>query len=123
MNEIINPVVYSDLTAPVAADLQAAAARIGGRLVRQVEDIIEIGRDLIAVKAKLGRGQFQRWIDDEFHMSDRAARRFMRAVTWAEGKSDTVSVLAPTSIYLLSAKGTPGSFKNRWPSESRRGCQ
>ena len=109
MNDIIVPFTYSDLPAPVAADLQAVTARIKDRLVRQVTDIIETGRDLLNVKSKLDHGQFEGWLTQEFSMTDRTARRFMQAATWAEGKSDTVSVLTPTAIYLLSAPSTPES--------------
>ena len=107
MNEIIMPFTYSDLPALVAAEVEAATTRIKDRLTRQVKDIIETGRDLIEVKSKLPHGQFERWLAQEFGMTDRSARRFMQAANWAEGKSDTVSVLTPTTVYLLSAKSTP----------------
>ena len=107
MNEIITLFTYTDLSAPVAAELHAATARIKVRMVRTVEDIIATGRDLQDVKAKLDHGQFESWLDLSFNMTDRTARRFMQAATWAEGKTDTVSVLTPTAVYLLSAKSTP----------------
>ncbi len=107
MMEVITPFTYSGLPAPVAAELLAATTRIKDRLVRQVTDIIETGRDLIEVKSKLPHGHFESWLTQEFCMTDRTARRFMQAATWAEGKSDTVSVLTPTAVYLLSAKSTP----------------
>ncbi len=44
MNEIITPFAYPDLPAPVAAELEAAAARIQSRLTRQVRDILEARR-------------------------------------------------------------------------------
>ncbi len=105
--EVITPFTFSDLPAPVAAELQAVTARIKDRLTRQVSDIIETGRDLIEVKSKLQHGQFESWLSNEFNMTDRTARRFMQAATWAKGKSDTVSDLTPTAVYLLSAKSTP----------------
>ena len=113
MTEIIAPFTYSDLPAPIAAELQAVTARIKERLTRQVSDIIETGRDLIEVKSKLDHGQFENWLIQEFSMTDRTARRFMQAATWAEGKTDTVSVLTPTAIYLLSAPSTPESVAQK----------
>ena len=107
MMEVITPFTYSGLPAPVAAELQAVTTRIKDRLTRQVADIIETGRDLLEVKAKLEHGQFERWLAQEFGMTDRTARRFMQAATWAESKTDMVSDLTPTAIYLLSAKSTP----------------
>ncbi len=106
---IITPFSYADLPAPVATELEAVTTRIKKRLTRQVSDIIETGRDLIEVKSKLDHGQFENWLIQEFNMTTRTARRFMQAATWAEGKSDTVSVLTPTAIYLLSAPSTPES--------------
>jgi hypothetical protein len=107
MTTVTTPFALSDLPAPIAAEVRDATARIKDRLRRQVEDIIETGRDLLEVKSKLEHGQFERWLAEEFGMTDRSARRFMQAATWAEGKSDTVSVLTPTTIYMLSAKSTP----------------
>ena len=107
MNEIITPFNYSNLPAPVAAEVEAATTRIKDRLVRQVTDIIETGCDLIEVKSKLDHGQFESWLGLSFNMTVRTAQRFMRAAEWAEDKNDTVSHLAPTTIYLLSAKSTP----------------
>ena len=107
MTEIIAPFTYSDLPAPVAAELQAVTARIKERLTRQVADIIETGRDLLEVKAKLEHGQFERWLAQEFGMAVRTAQRFMRASEWAQDKNDIVSHLTPTTVYMLSAKSTP----------------
>tara|TARA_R110002020_G_scaffold150446_1_gene327143 strand:- start:7053 stop:7166 length:114 start_codon:yes stop_codon:yes gene_type:complete len=36
-------------------------------------DIIEIGRDLIAVKAEIGHGNFLPWIEKEFRVNLRFA--------------------------------------------------
>ncbi len=107
MNDIITRFTYSELPAPVAAEVEAATARIKDRLTRQVRDIIETGGDLLEVKSKLQHGQFERWLAQEFGMTDRTARRFMQAATWAEGKTDMVSDLTPTAVYLLSARNTP----------------
>ncbi len=111
MNDIniITPFSYEGLSATEATELQAVTARIKDRLTRQVSDIIDTGCDLIEVKSKLDHGQFENWLTQEFSMTTRTARRFMQAATWAEGKSDTVSVLTPTAIYLLSAPSTPES--------------
>ncbi len=107
MSDIIIPFTYSDLSAAEAAELQAVTARIKARMARTIADIIETGRDLIAVKSRLEHGQFGRWLESEFGMTPRTARLFMQAATWAEGKSEIVSVLTPATVYLLSAPSTP----------------
>ncbi len=113
MNEIVTPFTLSGLPAPVAEEVEAATVRIKDRLDRQVKDIIETGRDLLDVKSKLDHGQFENWLVQEFCMTDRTARRFMQAANWAEGKTDTVSDLTPTAIYLLSAPSTPESVTQK----------
>ncbi len=107
MNDITVPFAYTDLPAPVAAEVEAATTRIKDSLTRQVKDIIETGRDLIEVKSKLEHGQFERWLDSEFGMAVRTAQRFMRVSEWAQDKNDIVSHLTPTTVYMLSAKSTP----------------
>ncbi len=81
--------------------------RIKDRLTRQVSDIIATGRDLIEVKSKLDHGRFECWLDSEFSLTNRSARLFMQAAAWAEGKTETVSDLTPSTLYLLSAPSTP----------------
>jgi hypothetical protein len=51
------------LPVPVAVQAREAAQRIRLRLRRSAEDIIEIGRDLIEVKASIGNGNFLPWIE------------------------------------------------------------
>ena len=86
MNDIITVFTYSDLSAPVAAEVEAATTRIKNRLTRQVKDIIETGRDLIEVKGKLRHGQFAR--HRRTHICAQAGtRRPVHAFReWAEGR-------------------------------------
>ena len=121
MNEIIVPFTYTDLPAPVAAELRAVTARIKDRLTRQVKDIIETGRDLLEVKSKLEHGQFESWLDSEFGMTVRTAQRFMRASEWAQDKNDIVSHLTPTTVYMLSAKSTPKGVHEQVVERLERG--
>ena len=80
------PFTYSDLPTPVAAEVRDATARIKDRPRVRSRVIIETGRDLLEVKAKIPNGQFKCWVAQELGMSDRMARAFMQAVSWA-GKS------------------------------------
>lgn len=80
-----------------------AETRIKMRLRRSAEDIIEIGRDLIAVKEILPHGQFLPWLDAKFGMTDRTARNFMRVAERYAGKSETISDLQPTALYALAS--------------------
>ncbi len=113
MNDIIAAFVYSDLLAPVAAEVEAATARIKDRMVRTVTDIIETGRDLLEVKSKLEHGQFESWLNTAFNMTTRTAQKYMRAAEWMADKSELGSHLSPNTIYLLSAPSTPESVQQQ----------
>jgi|GEM_PF-6455319 len=80
-----------------------AAERVRLRLKRTAEDIIAIGHELIAVKADLDHGQFQAWLQMEFDMTDRTARRFIQVAERFQTKSDIMSDLPATILYQLSA--------------------
>jgi len=43
------------------------------------ERMIELGRELLAIKAKLPRGHFGPWVEEKSGISYSAAQRFMRA--------------------------------------------
>ncbi len=86
--------------------VKEAAVRIRLRMSRTVEDIIEIGRDLIAVKKSVAHGKFTRWIEAEFGMSENTARNFMRACERFGDKTATVADLGPSVLYALAAPST-----------------
>src|SRR5215207_7346311 len=98
---------HSTLDATGRDEVREAAVRIRLRMSRTVEDIIEIGRDLLLVKKRVGHGGFIRWIEAEFGMNQRAAHRFMAVAGRFTAKSDTVSDLAPSVLYALAAPSTP----------------
>lgn len=100
---------YAALPVDSALTARAAAERIKLRLKRTVEDIIEIGRELKAVKDELPHGQFLPWIAAEFEMSERTARDFMQVHERFGGKSAIIADLKPTILYALSAPSTPDS--------------
>jgi hypothetical protein len=60
--------------------LNDAATRIRQRISRTTQDIIDIGRDLIEVKERVGHDKFLPWIEREFEMSEDTAQRFMSKV-------------------------------------------
>jgi hypothetical protein len=98
---------YDAVAAPVAIRAREAAERIRLRLRRSAEDIIEIGRDLIAVKDSLPHGQFGAWIEAEFGMGAHTARRFMGVAEEFGDKTRIVRDLTPTALYELAAPKTP----------------
>lgn len=97
---------YGTVPAPIAVEAREAAQRIRLRLRRSAEDIIEIGRDLLAIKASLPHGSFLPWIEAEFGMSEYSARNFMR-VAEVYGKRGSVPDLPLSALYELAAPKTP----------------
>lgn len=98
---------YDLVAAPIAIQAREAAERIKLRLRRSAEDIIEIGRDLIDVKATIGHGHFLPWIEAEFGMGQSSADRFMQVAKVYGDKIPTVGNLPPTALYALAAPKTP----------------
>jgi hypothetical protein len=103
---------YSAMTEDFAGALTAAADRIKARERRAVTDIIEIGRELLAIKAELDHGLFLKWVSAEFRWSARTAQNYMAAAEWAGEKYETVSHLPPKLIYDLASKSTPAEIKS-----------
>lgn len=112
MNDIV-PFAYSDLSVDVAQTVRDASQRIKVRMSRTVQDIIEIGRDLIEVKRTIGHGNFLPWIETEFGMNVRTAQRFMDSAENIGSKYDSVSLLPPTILYALAAPSTPDEVREQ----------
>lgn len=99
---------YAALSRGDEAEVREAAERIKLRLRRTAEDIIEIGRDLIAVKERLPHGQFLPWLEAEFGMSDETARKMMRvAEVYGPKIQSGWNFPPPTVMYELAAPKTP----------------
>lgn len=90
-----------------ADEVQQHAVEIKRSERRASEAIIEAGEHLLAVKGLLAHGQWLDWLGVEFGMSDRTAQRMMSVAEQFSGKSDTVSNLSTTVLYLLAADSTP----------------
>jgi hypothetical protein len=73
---------YSTLDTQVAEKVQSAAERIKGRVKRTLEDIIEVGNDLLTVKEALPHGGFLPWLRAEFGWGERMAQNF---IAWPSG--------------------------------------
>lgn len=100
---------YSPLEAPVAQKLRSTAERIRERVKKTLEDIIEIGNDLLAVKDSLPQGQFLRWLKAEFGWGERLAENFISVAERFGPKSAIIADLTiqPTAAYLLAGQSVP----------------
>jgi hypothetical protein len=99
--------------------IMLSARRIKEKAERSKRDILEIGRELTETKAKLEHGQFGDWLSVEFGMSDRTAQRFMAVHETYGGKSDTVSFLNDSALYLLSGPTVPEAARQEVETQAR----
>ena len=83
--------------------------------------MIEIGRELIAVKKMLAHGQFQKWIVAEFGWGRTTIRNFINVARNLGDKSATVAHLAPIALYKLAAPSFPGEMRQEVVERLERG--
>jgi hypothetical protein len=105
---------------PVLAEHAAEIRRLGQSALA---NLIEIGRHLTEVKAKLkleiGHGHFGRWLELEFGWTDRTARRYMQAY---ENRTRVSEMNLPIrSLHLLSAPSTPDEARDEIISRAAGG--
>jgi hypothetical protein len=98
---------YHSLPAPVASFLRGQAERIRRGYTNS---IIQIGKALIEAKRHLSHGAFADWLHAEIGVPVRTAQAYMQVAFWTKGKSETLTHLPPTMLYLLSARSTPAEF-------------
>lgn len=98
---------YASLTPAEAAALRQQAVRLRGLVATSTSNMIQIGAELMSIKRRLEHGQFTDWIEREIRISARTAQRFIAVSKLAEGKTDTVSLLPPSTVRMLAVKSTP----------------
>ena len=100
---------YEALEKEPADLLKEAATKIKSQVNHAV---LTIGKILFDVKSSVGHGTFQAWISAELGLSPRTAERYMSAAELV-AKSDKMSVLKPSCLYLLAAPSTPQSVVDK----------
>ena len=103
-----NPFDYSAFDAETASNLRAQANRIRKRIGKATQDLIDIGRDLLAAKKYLlDHGEFIKWVESEVGIVRRTAQAYMAIAKLAEEKGAAIALLPPTTAHRLAAKSTP----------------
>lgn len=106
-------IAESDRTAVMdaTARIKANGRRAIELARRGRQSILEMGRDLIQVKAVLPHGQFGDWCEtefkEEFGLSQKTAERMMNTAQAFGDKFDTVANLSDSAMYLLAAPSVP----------------
>jgi len=98
---------YDLMEAKVAEQVRSSADRIRERVKKTVEDIIEVGNDLLAVKEALDHGQFGPWLKAEFGWSERSAQNFMSVAERFKSAKIADLPIQPSAAYFLAAPSVP----------------
>jgi hypothetical protein len=98
---------YTLLESADAADLRARAIRLRGLMTKSTTDMINIGVELLAIRDLLDHGQFKNWVEREVDVDVRTVQVYMSIARLAEGKSELISLLSPSTARLLAAKSAP----------------
>lgn len=88
---------------------------------RTAQSIVQIGENLIAIKARLPHGEFGRYLDMEFGWTDRTAQRFIGVAT--HFKSDNLSDLniGASALYTLTAPSAPAAAREEAIQRAEQG--
>ncbi|MBE9170032.1 DUF3102 domain-containing protein [Pleurocapsales cyanobacterium LEGE 06147] len=98
---------YAALSLETRVFVQQSTRELKDLMRQTAQGIIEIGQKLIAVKAKLGHGQFQAWLQSEFSWSEWTARKYMQVSRVFKTVNFTDLSIASSALYLLASAKTP----------------
>ncbi len=112
---------YDLLETKLADKVRSAADRIRERIKKTVEDIIEVGNDLLAVKEALPHGQFLPWLKAEFGWSERSAQNFMSVAEQFKSAKIADLPIQPSAAYLLAAPSVPNEAREKAVEKAEAG--
>jgi hypothetical protein len=104
---------YSAIDPKISGPVKTSASNIQRALGEIQASIFVIGKELLAVKEKIGHGHFLRFIEDEFHWSDKKAERYMSVVRRFGNQIRQFVEFQPSVLYELAAKNTSESVVER----------
>ena len=103
---------YATVPTEHRGTVEAATRRLHTLERKTSEAIIEIGKELISVKASIGHGNFLPWLEAEFGWSEPTAQRFMRvASSFKSVKLTDLENIAPSALYALASPSTPDDVR------------
>src|SRR4029453_7749882 len=120
MNQLVLGFDYDALDATTRAFVLEKRDHINLLARRSAEDIIAIGQDLIAVKAKLDHGQFLPWIDAEFGWGKNTAERFI-GVAKAFRQNPQPGEFEAPALYALSSGDVSDAVRKEFVDRAAAG--
>ena len=119
---ILDPFDYSVVDADTAASLRSQASRIRTRIGKATQDLIDIGRDLLAAKRNLiDHGAFIEWVESEVGIVRRTAQAYMALAKFADDNGAAIALLPPTTAHRLAAKSAPPEIVSEVVSKALSG--
>jgi hypothetical protein len=93
-------------------ELQEAAQRIKSLRQAATEHAVEIGRELLRVKAKLPHGVFVKWVERACEFKIRTAQDLMKLARDAESNTKLVALMVPSTLRVYLSKTTPPAVRS-----------
>jgi hypothetical protein len=113
---------YSVIDADLASNLRRQATRIRTRIGKATQDLIDIGRDLLAAKKHLiDHGNFVTWVEAEVGIARRTAQAYMAIAKLADDKGAAIALLPPTTVHRLASKSAPPEVVSRVLAKAESG--
>jgi hypothetical protein len=113
---------YSVLDADLASNLRRQARRIRTRIGKATQDLIDIGRDLVAAKKHLlDHGDFIKWVEAEVGIARRTAQAYMAIAKLADDKGEAIALLPPTTVHRLASKSAPPEIVSEVVAKAQSG--
>lgn len=89
------------------AQIRDAVEKLGVAIITMSTSAIEIGQQLLAVKAETRHGEFTSWVEDHLPFGPNMARRFMNVARRFGENGPAGSVLSQSVLVALAAPSTP----------------
>jgi hypothetical protein len=96
-----------------ASELHTVAERIKLLRQRATEHAVEIGRELLRVKANLPHGAFVNWVERACEFKIRTAQDLMKLAHAADTNAQLVALMVPSTLRVYLSKTTPAEVKSR----------
>lgn len=98
---------YTNLDTATAQFVQQQTGEIHQLWGQSLQNMVQIGQRLIQVKARLGHGYFENWLETEFDWSLWLARKFMQVSERFKTVNCTDLSISTSAAYILAAPSTP----------------
>lgn len=104
--------------------VQQRTRELKERLQRTAQDIWEIGKNLVEVRAELkGHGYFDAWLRAEFGWSRRTAYNFIYVYEAFPYAKFAQIIIEPSALYRLASPSTPDAIRDKFIQQANAGSK